>query len=374
MDEIANHKNRNYMKPGICVLLILLLTIQTIAQRPQRCEIPIPDFVFRQKQKSVKIQPTEHLKLQVAVEIAINNCLSVEQIKGISILFTDDYKRLEFAKTAWHNTVDKENFYFVYDDFAYFSTVFMLHDYVKTMDHHPTDYIPPYEPTISLNFPDLNYPAFENYQGPTGCNYPVGEDEFFKLARQVSANNQENNRLLLLTQIIQNNCISVSQAMKFASMLSSEPDRLQFFKTAYFSIFDLNNLSSGVQLFAHIPNKAAYNEFINNPKPGPGSELPPPCKIEPDEFIMLKESIQKESFNNTRLTIAKQIIRSKECFTTRQITDLVRLFSFEDSRLELAEFAWDFTIDKENYFQIADALSFSSSKEELMKFMEKKNK
>jgi hypothetical protein len=242
------------------------------------------------------------------------------------------------------------------------------------MEHHPTDYIPPYEPPISLNFPPLNYPSCENYQGPTGCSYAVGEEEFFKLARQVAANNQENNRMLLLTQITQNNCICVSQAMKFASMLSSEPNRLQFFKSAYFSIFDLNNLSSGVQLFAHIPNKAAFNEFINMPKPIPGIELPSPCKIEPDEFIMLKEAIEKESFNNTRLTIAKQIIRSKECFTARQVTDLVKLFSFEDARIELAEFAWDFTIDKENYFQVADALTFSSSKEGLMKFLERKNK
>jgi Domain of unknown function (DUF4476) len=61
-------------------------------------------------------------------------------------------------------------------------------------------------------------------------------------------------------------------------------------------------------------------------------------------------------------------------FHNQTVTDLVRLFSFEDTRIDLAEFAWDFTIDKENYFQVADALTFSSSKEGLMKFLERKNK
>lgn len=359
------------MRIKLVTLFLILSSTLSYAQRPQRCEVPLPEHVFRQKQKSVAIQPSEDLKLQVASAIAVNNCLSVEQVKNMAALFIDDFNRLDFAKTAWYNTVDKENFYFVYDEFAYFSTVFMLHDFVKTMEGNPTDYLPPYEPPINLNFPPLDYPAYENYKGPANCNFPIRENEFKKAAIQVAGNSSEANRMLLLTQITQNNCLSVAQAMKLASLLSSEPNRLSFFKTAIMSIFDLDNLPFGSQLFAHIQNKAAYNEFISRPAPGP--VVPPSqCKIAPNEFLQIKESIQKEGFNSTKLTIAKQIIRSKQCFTSTQMTDLVRLFSFEDSRLELAKFGWDYTIDRENYYRVADALTFSKSKEELMKFLESK--
>jgi hypothetical protein len=358
------------MKIKLILLLLILTVSQIYAQGPRRCDVPLPDHIFRQKHKSVVLQQTDDRKLQVAVDLAANNCLSVEQVKSIASLFIDDFNRLEFAKAAWRNTVDKENFYFVYDDFAYFSTVFMLHDFIKSMEANPTDYLPPYEPPITLNFPLLDYPAYENYRGPSNCNYTVREDEFLRSAIQVAGNNSEANKILLLTQIAQNNCLSVAQAMKLASLLGSEPNRLSFFKTAYLSVFDLNNLSFGAQLFSHIPNKAAYNEFISSPTPGPVG--PPPCEVSPDDFRQIMESVKQESFNSTKLTIAKQIIRSKECFNTRQIADLVKLFSFDDTRLELAKFAYDYTTDRENYYQVADAFSFSSSKEELMKFLEGK--
>jgi hypothetical protein len=360
------------MRIKFIALLLLAFALQSLAQGPHRCDFPLPDYIFKQKQKSVAMQQSEDRKLQVAAAIAVNNCLSVEQVKILASLFIDDFNRLDFAIAAWQNTVDKENFYFVYDDFAYFSTVFMLHDYIKSMEGHPTDYIPPYEPPVTLSFPPFDYPVYENYRGPSNCNYPMREDEFMKAAIQVAGNNSEANKMLLLTQITQNACLSVAQAMKLASLLGSEPNRLSFFKTAYLSVFDLNNLPFGAQLFSHIPNKAAYNEFINRPAPGPGPVVPPPCAIDNDEFQRIKESIAKESFNSTKLTIAKQIIRSKQCFTSRQITDIVKLFSFDDTRLEVAKYAFEYTIDRENYYQVADAFTFSSSKEDLMKFLEGK--
>ena len=360
------------MRTAVINLVFLLFSLQLFAQRPQRCENPVPDYIFRQKQKSVAIQPTEDLKLQVAMAIAVNNCLSVDQVKSIAVLFIDDFNRLDFTKTAWHNTVDKENFYFVYDDFAYFSTVFMLHDYIKTMEAHPLDYLPPTEPQVNLSFPPLDYPLYINYIGPSNCNAPLSEEEFRRLAVQVAGNNSEASRLLLLTQIAGNGCLSVSQAMKFASLLESEPNRLGFMKTASLSVYDLANLPYGAQLFAHIPNKAAYNEFINRSSVVPVT--PPPCGISNEEFSQIKESVQKESFNSTRLTIAKQIIRAKQCFTVHQITELVKLFSFDDTRVELAKFAWEFTLDKENFYQVSEALTFTSSKEELMRFLDGKGK
>ena len=45
------------------------------------------------------------------------------------------------------------------------------------------------------------------------------------------------------------------------------------------------------------------------------------------------------------------------------------LFTFENNRLEIAKLAYNKTIDKNNYYQLNDALTFSNSKEELARFI-----
>ncbi|HWR33778.1 MAG TPA: DUF4476 domain-containing protein [Chitinophagaceae bacterium] len=86
------------------------------------------------------------------------------------------------------------------------------------------------------------------------------------------------------------------------------------------------------------------------------------------EFETVKESLRKEWFENNRLTSAKFIV-DKNNFTTRQVKELMLLFSFENNRLELAKYAYRKTVDKQNYYQLNDALTFSSSKEELARFI-----
>lgn len=360
------------MKLKIILFVLLVPFASVFGQRPQRCDVPLPDQVFKQKQRSVMLQTTDELKLRTAINIVSENCLSVEQVRLLAEQFSDDFTRLDFAKAAWHNTVDKENYYYVYDAFAYFSAVFMLHDYVQTVSSRPIDYIPPYDPPLSLNFPALNYPSYETYQGPFNCNYPIREDVFLDMARQVLGRTTEADRLFLLTQLAQNNCLSMAQAMKFSSLLQSEENRISYFRVAVLSIYDTGNLPLGAQMFAHIPNKSEYNSIISNPSPQPQPVLPPPCTVTEEELTQILASIKKESFNSTRLTIAKQILKSKQCFTTGQVKEIVNLFSFDDSKLEIAEYGWDYTLDRDNYYQVAEVFSFSSTKEKLMKFLETK--
>ncbi len=86
------------------------------------------------------------------------------------------------------------------------------------------------------------------------------------------------------------------------------------------------------------------------------------------DFQMAKESISKEWFENNRLTLAKTIM-DKNNFTTQQVKDMMLLFTFENNRLEVAKYAYSKTVDKQNYYQLNDALTFSSTKEELARFI-----
>lgn len=86
------------------------------------------------------------------------------------------------------------------------------------------------------------------------------------------------------------------------------------------------------------------------------------------EFNDVKDMLRREWFENNRLTSAKVMI-SKNSFTTAQVKDLMLLFTFENNRLDLAKAAYCKTVDQRNFWQLSDALTFSSSKDELNRFL-----
>ncbi len=86
------------------------------------------------------------------------------------------------------------------------------------------------------------------------------------------------------------------------------------------------------------------------------------------EFETLKESLRKEWFESNRLQSVKFII-DKNNFTTQQVKELIMLFVFENNKLEIAKYAYPKTVDKKNYYQVNEVLTFNSSKDELAKYI-----
>jgi Domain of unknown function (DUF4476) len=89
------------------------------------------------------------------------------------------------------------------------------------------------------------------------------------------------------------------------------------------------------------------------------------------EFETLKQSLRKEWFESNRLQSVKFVI-DKNNFTTKQVKELMMLFTFENNRLEIAKYAYSKTVDKPNYYQVNEVLTFNSSKEELAKFIRRR--
>lgn len=81
-------------------------------------------------------------------------------------------------------------------------------------------------------------------------------------------------------------------------------------------------------------------------------------------FNEVVQSIQAKNFDDSKLTMAKQVINTN-CMTSSQVKRLMLLFSFEDTRLDLAKYAYGYTYDIGNYYQLNDAFTFESSIDEL---------
>ena len=87
-----------------------------------------------------------------------------------------------------------------------------------------------------------------------------------------------------------------------------------------------------------------------------------------NDFTQAKESLRREWFENTRLETAKQII-DQNYFTSKQVKEMVLLFTFENNRLDIAKYAYGKTVDKGNYFVMNDAFAFNSNKEKLSEYI-----
>lgn len=88
----------------------------------------------------------------------------------------------------------------------------------------------------------------------------------------------------------------------------------------------------------------------------------------PDDFNLVKQSIKSKDFEDSKITIAKQVIDSN-CLLSSQVKEIMLLFDFEDTRLELAKYAYGYTYDIGNYYQLNDAFDFESSINELNEFI-----
>ena len=118
----------------------------------------------------------------------------------------------------------------------------------------------------------------------------------------------------------------------------------------------------------HTTTTTNVNTYDPAPPPSylPGYTGPIGCTppMSPTEFSEMKASIASKSFEETKITITKQVMDSR-CMFVSQVKDLLKLFSFEESKLDIAKYAYDHTYDLGNYYKLNDAFTFSSSTDEL---------
>jgi len=86
------------------------------------------------------------------------------------------------------------------------------------------------------------------------------------------------------------------------------------------------------------------------------------------DFTRAKQTLRNEMFENTRVDLAKQIINSNY-FTSQQVKELLLLFTFENNKLDLAKYAYGYTVDKNNYYLVSDQFTFSNNKDELARYI-----
>ncbi len=117
-------------------------------------------------------------------------------------------------------------------------------------------------------------------------------------------------------------------------------------------------------------NRGCNNDINNYPNQFPTGGYGTNQQMNDFDFNNMKLFISKESFDNRRLEVAK-IAAANNYFSTLQVREIMNVFSFDDGKLELAKYLYARSLDKNNYYQLTNAFSFSTNKDALLEFIKR---
>lgn len=233
------------------------------------------------------------------------------------------------------------------------------------------------------------------------CNAPLSSIDFQQKINQLSAIRQDQRRLDAAADLTRKSCLLTYQVKQIAELFTEDFSRLTFIQNAYPSLFDKENVYDLYDVFAHFSSVMRLHDFIATqprrmPQPAPdvmektrplpagnnphndnkpvrddrtGNHQEPPCRISDADFQDIRTTIKGQTFENTQITLAKQIVSTKKCFSTVQIKELLGIFSFEKNKLEMAKYCYPYCIDRDDYYKINTVFTFSTSVDDLTKFI-----
>ena len=83
----------------------------------------------------------------------------------------------------------------------------------------------------------------------------------------------------------------------------------------------------------------------------------------------LKERVDDRITDSDKLKLMKSVLNTRR-YSTAQTTEMLAWLSFESSKLDFAKWSYANVTDRGNYWKVEEVFSFSSSKEEFLRFIE----
>jgi hypothetical protein len=88
-------------------------------------------------------------------------------------------------------------------------------------------------------------------------------------------------------------------------------------------------------------------------------------------YERMKKSVSDKPFSDTKMSTAK-VATKNACLSADQIAGICKLFSMDDDKLEYAKYAYDFCVDKKNYYQVSNVFTFSGTTDDFNEFLQNK--
>lgn len=89
------------------------------------------------------------------------------------------------------------------------------------------------------------------------------------------------------------------------------------------------------------------------------------------DFKQQLKVIQNTQFSDTKLQLCKGLIKAN-CISTKQLIELLKVFSFEQHKAEIAKEAYDSVVDQSNFYKIYPLFKQEINIQEIEKYIQSK--
>jgi hypothetical protein len=110
---------------------------------------------------------------------------------------------------------------------------------------------------------------------------------------------------------------------------------------------------------------------VDNGKPVASPDIIDEGTMTEPKTNKLKTRVTAKSTDTERLKTIKEALKGEKV-STYQVSVMMDWFSFENSKLDFAKWAYDITMDKDHYSDLVAKFTYKDSEEDLRKFLQSK--
>jgi hypothetical protein len=206
---------------------------------------------------------------------------------------------------------------------------------------------------------------------PSARSPVLSERQFREKLRPLERPRDGAEHARLMTSLLREGRFSSLQVKAMAKLLAEEEARYDFALAAYPRTVDPENFYEVYDAFSSFSKVLRLHDQIQlrlaTNAPSARAAVPPASD---EEMASIVKAVRAEGLDDTKKAIARQIFTGSRRFRSRQITEVLKAFHFEDTRLEMAKLAFDTVVDPENYFVVNQAFALPSTKESLSRYIE----
>ncbi len=117
------------------------------------------------------------------------------------------------------------------------------------------------------------------------------------------------------------------------------------------------------------PSPRPEHHKVHPESPAPQPRMEPEIRRATEEDVAaMVLRMKNQSFDSDRLALGKVIVASSN-LTASQIARLAETIDFSSSQVDFLKYAYNYCIDKPNYYQTVDILTFSSDKKKVLDYI-----
>jgi hypothetical protein len=213
-----------------------------VYQGNHNCNLPLSEGDFIVFVREIAMQSTEALKLQFAMNLASNSCLTTAQSMKTSTLLQVEQNRLTFLQAAYMRIYDEANFDAAVEVFSFIPNRTALMAYVN------------------------NLRATVGQPVPIPCE--LTDNKFSQIRSILAQENSSSSRLSIAKdQLPAYNCYSSQQIKELVKLFSASSDKLNLSKFAYDYVKDKDNYFFELSpLFSSSMDRQALSNYIASRK------------------------------------------------------------------------------------------------------------